>query len=287
MSKEQSEQLQLLYEVYFSVDNTVAVDTPNPYILISPEKGVWDDFGHKCGCTYVIRDGLKIIHKDSLKIGFLGNTKSAVATIKEFVSEGYLSATNFPQFFSLYGTLSDYREIVVCFGSEKAKKILLSLNDLVALRYYKGTPSWVDKAVKSEVFALSFVRNSECFFAFHNADSVLRGVDEEAFDRISNQMVLRFQLNGFSNWHELEFSFDSKSILPKRINVLIGKNGLGKSQVLSRIVKSFLCNNSDLRDHNNERPMVSRLLALGTPGETTNTFPKEKQQPYINYVSVN
>ena len=71
------------------------------------------------------------------------------------------------------------------------------------------------------------------------------------------------------------------SIIPKRINVLIGKNGVGKSQALtkfSRLALQMTNEQGTLKDTDSRdgRPMINRMIAIATPGETINTFPGER-----------
>ncbi|MBF4400856.1 hypothetical protein EAY31_24550, partial [Vibrio anguillarum] len=99
------------------------------------------------------------------------------------------------------------------------------------------------------------------------------------FGGISQELDLNFSLDGFKNQHTIPLKYDHQSIIPKRINVLIGKNGLGKSQAL----KSFCRDALQYKDpsislvdrYSKGRPMINRLLAIATPGETQNTFPGE------------
>jgi len=90
-------------------------------------------------------------------------------------------------------------------------------------------------------------------------------------------------LRTFQNDHELEFSFAPAGDLPKRIAVIIGKNGVGKSQSLAHFAQALLRGNKDLRDGEGNAPVVNRLLAVSSPGETRNTFPKPPKEPRIFY----
>ncbi|OXJ28265.1 hypothetical protein CFB82_33380 [Burkholderia sp. HI2714] len=57
---------------------------------------------------------------------------------------------------------------------------------------------------------------------------------------MSNDIEVSFQLDGRKNQHRLEFRFEHKHELPKRIAVVIGKNGVGKSQALGNIARAAL-----------------------------------------------
>ena len=121
------------------------------------------------------------------------------------------------------------------------------------------------------------------FFAFHNADSVLHGLEGDSFSIISTEFSLSYELAGFSEHHHFDMNFETDSILPKRISVLIGRNGLGKSQALHTIVSSLMKGDERFCDRELGRPMISRLLAIATPGETVNTFPQERVNKRIQY----
>lgn len=125
------------------------------------------------------------------------------------------------------------------------------------------------------------MRNSEPFYAFNNADSVLNGVEEELFEGISEKLKLSYKLDGFENAHELNLNYKQSGFIPKRINILIGKNGIGKSQALKSFCRAALRYQDKSISlgvgENYDRPMINRLLAIGTPGETQNTFPAERR----------
>jgi predicted ATPase len=109
----------------------------------------------------------------------------------------------------------------------------------------------------------------------------MSGLIDEDISGISKDLLLKFKLDGFNNEHEINLRYESDSLIPKRINVLIGKNGVGKSQALTKFCRLALKmgdEKGELRDTNEnlERPMINRLIAIGTPGETRNTFPGER-----------
>jgi energy-coupling factor transporter ATP-binding protein EcfA2 len=136
---------------------------------------------------------------------------------------------------------------------------------------------FIEGATSTEVFKLSFLRNSESFFAYHNAESVLDGLQFESLGQVPHKLDLKFKLDGFTNAHELSFNFDPKALLPKRICVVIGKNGVGKSQALGHLARAALAGDESFSDGSGNRPSVNRLVAIGTPGEARVTFPAERR----------
>lgn len=273
---------------------TLSDEEPRPgCIHIRPKQENWNDFGYRINCHYSYRalDGSTFI-EGGILLGFLAPEDSSGKEEEDFyekrtslidllksAGEAFLQPEELPRFFTLLPALNDYRKVVAKLGVDGAARLFSAINDLV---FYKNKRTeWITKALETTVFKRAFMRNSEPFYAFHNADSVLNGLDQEDFSAVSQSLNLSFQLDGFPNSHELELRFANSDLIPRRISVLIGKNGLGKSQALRNFCQSALRRkpkDSKLTDpaSSGDRPMISRVLAIGTPGETRNTFPSER-----------
>lgn len=263
-------------------------------VLIYPSFNNWNDFGFKIKCTCSVFNTLTDnTYTFGTYIGFLSLDPNQVnsKTNKEMNEESRDLSKRFSkdpeafnfyvdnrQFFTMLPSMADYRMVVEALGPEQLKVVLQAINDMVL--HKDSSDKWVDAATKSEVFQLGFMRNSEGFFAFNNADSLLAGAEDEVFGGISQELDLTFSLDGFKNQHSISLKYDHESIIPKRINVLIGKNGLGKSQALKSFCRAALQYKDpsiSLVDRQSKgRPMINRLLAIATPGETQNTFPGER-----------
>lgn len=271
-------------DIYFIKNgNDIPNDVKKKQIFIFPSNDVWNDFTYKIHCKYIYYSGgLKLIEKDLL-LGFLDDN---IKSLDSLMNTKILNVVEVPTFFTLQTSMQDYRDIVDTLGLLEAKSLLNNLNDLVALNKYRGTPVWVKDAIKTKVFSLSFMRNPDTFFTFYNAASILDGTQLENISTIDPTFGLKFKLPGIDNEHIINFKFDHKNILPTRINILIGKNGVGKSQTLNKLVESILN-----MQHRNSRknyfigksPTIHRVLAIGTPGETSSTFPSEKNNSFIYY----
>ena len=249
----------------------------SPCILIYPTSSNWNDFKLRTNCRFITKITNETQYTGELHTAFLGGEHELSALVSNKINQRFhpVNSKSLPQFFTLLMNMQGYRNLVQDFGVAGAKDILLSMNDLVALRNFGKAPQWYEEAITSPAFTLSFVRSSEVFFAFHNAGSILDGLSEELLGDVSNQLDLVFKLGGFENQHKFEFRFETRGILPKRINVIIGKNGVGKSQALSQLVRAALKGDDSLTDPVSGRPMINRLLAIATPGETHYTFQAE------------
>jgi predicted ATPase len=86
-------------------------------------------------------------------------------------------------------------------------------------------------------------------------------------------MSIVFSL-GSSRCYDLRFAFDHSAMLPRRIAVVIGKNGVGKSQVLRKIASSAIAGASSFSDGSGGRPIISRILAFAPTNEAAAVFPR-------------
>jgi predicted ATPase len=270
--------------VFFSADSSVRGGLSTGDILIFPALNSWNDFGYQTLCEYeVIGEEIGGL----FRLAFLDTPEKSVRDYLEKKLGGLDSPTlseKLPQFFSLMTEMDSYRDLVTRLSPEKAKRLLLALNDLVAARAFEPTPYWLPEALVSPHLGMSILRTSESNFVYHNAATVLGGVEFEDVSAAASKIALNFRLNGFDSDHSFEFNFTPQSLPPKRIAVLIGKNGVGKSRTLNRLVTAALeitPNDSSLSlsDGAGALPRLSRILAVCTPGESEATFPEEPAIP--------
>ncbi|WP_129972599.1 MULTISPECIES: AAA family ATPase [Pseudomonas] len=254
-------------------------------IYISPGLDKWNDFGYRTKVKILIYlKGQGDVRVDGY-IGFITNSPkdlNGVDRLNELLEGG--SAVVSPaamghDFFTMLPDMESYRRLSREFGVDNAVLILRSINDLVVLGEFKTQANWLALACGSDVFLKSFMRNTESFFAFNNAGSILRGQAYERFRNMSNSLSITFQLAGKLNPHEMLFRFGHDEELPKRIAVVIGENGVGKSQTLGRIVYSAITGSLDLKDADtHQRPTFNRILAFAPTNETGSVFPSDRRK---------
>lgn len=278
------------YHIYFSNMHLERLrQLQLPAIIFSPSLDNWNDFGYRTRFSYQVLEKDQQRVAGDVHLAFLEEEQSENSPSKMVMTKlrqgntHLLPAKEFPEFYTMHHEMNSYREIVRNCGPERAQEILLAMKDLVAVRRAGRLPKWFNQATTSRFFTLAFVRNAEAFFAFHNAASILGGLEMESLEGLSKQLRLGFKLPAFQNSHELEFSFEHASDLPKRIAIIIGKNGIGKSQSLAHFAQSLLRGTKHLRDGEGKAPVINRLLVVSSPGETRNTFPKPPKQPRIFY----
>lgn len=252
-------------------------------VLIVPSADRFNDFGlhSRIDCRIKTPDGITV--DVSGHIGFLRkaeeNGNQELTQIVERSGFSTVTTSSVHQFFIMLSDMESYRSVVRQLGVDQAGVFLNAANDLVALGEFDPRSKRLEQAVKTQIFVRSFMRNAEAFFAFKNAGSILRGLSEENLRVISSTIAIRFQLAGRDNEHDFTFHFDHDGVLPKRIAIVIGENGVGKSQTLGRIAKAAIGGGKGLTDGSaGGRPLINRLLAFAPTNEAESVFPSESRK---------
>lgn len=282
-STEESGNFQL--RVLFGQRAALTVDLPQNTILVVPSSDRWNDFGHHTRVDYLIR--MRTKHQRVETSGFIGfinaeagrNGKDLLQQLIGAQGESSVEAKADHQFFTMLPDMEAYRRLVQALDPDDATRVLTALNDLVALNEFESTATILNLATQTEVFSLSFMRSADSYFAYKNAGPLLRGLSSEQTGILSPTLAIRFRLPDRQNEHDLKFTFDHAADLPKRIAVIIGKNGVGKSQTLGRIARAALDGSPALNDGSDGgRPLINRLLAFAPTNEAESVFPADKRK---------
>lgn len=151
-------------------------------------------------------------------------------------SKGESAEGNRPWFATLQGNVQSYRTLVRALGSQAAKEALRAAHDVNAYDIGTSHHGALRQVVSSRIFQRAVLRSNERYFAYRRGQDVLDGNEAEALKRFGAHAVVHFRLTGFSAPHEIELDFRQTGLFDHRINVLIGENGVGKSQTLVSIV---------------------------------------------------
>ena len=263
------------YAVYFG--HTWPEAAAARSVLVRPLGDRWNDFNFRTRVTCEVRSDGASFEPFEAYLGFLGEDEpasDATYVTDLLASKGSpLAAEDIPRrFFTMLATMAEYRKLVDALGPKQARLPLSSLNDLVATTEFSPTTQWLDEALSSDVFNMSFLRSSESFFTFKNAGPLLRGAQYEEFNVASTSLAVELPRDD-APAVDLRFEFDHDGVLPKRMAVVIGKNGVGKSQTLRQIAETALAREETLRDASGERFVFSRLLAFAPTNEAEQVFP--------------
>lgn len=273
------------YKVLFAEDSSAGA--PPGTLVIMPAKDGWNDFGSRIRVDIVIRPFPGPSDQSFTASGFLGfvhveDRYADVRTLQRLLSESKRNAVpaeEAPPFFTMLPDMAAYREIVHAMGPTEARRILAGLHDMVEADHTGVGRPWLKDATGSELFRQAFLRTTEAFFAWKNAGMFFRGIGMEEVGRLSEELRISFRLAGRPNDHDLQFQFSlNEPLLPKRFAVLIGKNGVGKSQTLGRIAQAAISGLPTLTDGAGHRPLFNRILAFYPTSVASDTFPPERQR---------
>jgi len=155
------------------------------------------------------------------------------------------------EFCSLGQDLEYYKNIIKI-GDLNSRALLNSINDVVINEKIR------EKFRYDDGFINSLLRFSEAEKALNEASQFF-GVNI-----VENDCSFNFttKLDYATIPHNIDFDFTSDKYLPNRINVLIGKNGTGKTQMLSRLANSLSGYKKDQGVFSPSRPLFSKVITI-------------------------
>lgn len=193
----------------------------------------WDDFGFKCLFHVVCRIKGEIVELGSLRllISERSNSHNALDELLKGKWDGTFPPPEI-NFISVPMELSFYKQLVSQIGRAGAIDIAKLLNDAsFSVRVLENASAI--ELTKTEGFRVSLQRERTSVTAFLDGWKIL---ENQAI--AVNGFQFHFK-NVFKKSSTLSLNFAADSILPHEINVLIGPNGVGKSQVLHQIVRAW------------------------------------------------
>jgi predicted ATPase len=145
-----------------------------------------------------------------------------------------------------------------------------------------------------EVFGVSLLRFSSAMQAMDTAASLFGPAPERRVDKFTFESTLE----GASKPHVIEFDFERDLGVPHRMNVLVGGNGVGKTQVMARLAVLL----SGFEERGTEqarraagetlqvlggltpRPSVYRVIAISFSAFDDFDIPTKSQSDNIDYI---
>lgn len=276
------------YRVVFASDLNAELGPGT--VLVAPADNSWNDFGFQIRVDILVRRRTSgaSARRDNLIFlkGFLGFIEAherlydarVLGHLLAQTPDGRLASTDVPAFFTMFPEMASYRELVSALGPREARAVLVGLHDMVEADDVAIGRPWLKAAAGSRVFQKAFLRTAEAFFAWKNAGLILHGVEFERVGRISEELRIEFQMVGRPTPHRLRFRFSlHEALLPKRFAILIGKNGVGKSQSLGRIADAAIRGLDILTDGAGQRPSFNRILAFYSTTIASEVFPAHRR----------
>lgn len=232
-----------------------------PILVLMKDR--WDDYGYRILYKlFLCKSRLESVEIGTIKILDKRTSNTALPETFTQLDNNYCSLGQSLEF---YENLKKYLP-------ETFIEVLNSLNDI---------------AINSEI-AKTFVLTEGYVRGLLRFNSAEKALNEAKILLLENRKKINDDLHftysvtvgGASARHEVNFDFKNNSDLPSRINVLIGKNGTGKTQFLGSMVNS-ISGVKYQKDFSPFCPLFRKIIAISY--SLFDNFPKPENTPVFNY----
>lgn len=211
-----------------------------PLLAIVPDEDNWNDYGfrHYANLFILTEDG-EITH-NNLRIMFVGSD-NAKDYIKSVVSEEnpILPIEQVDvSFCSLQSEAIHYRQLVEAIGFDNAVFALRGMHDVVLANLEQEDADVIELTL-TEDFHLGMIRNATRYTAYRRGGQYLRPQPREAVEDAAASFLVEAPLPGSPDLVTIDFDFEPDPIFDDRACVLIGRNGVGKTQLLRALVEGM------------------------------------------------
>lgn len=216
----------------------------------------WDDFGYRTSFPVTCRINGKIVELPSLRL-LVAEAHTSSALLDRMLNDGWDGLFPIPntQYVSVPTKITFYEQIEGALGIKATIDVAKQLRDASYLVHVADDDE-AKALVDSEGFRNSLQRERASTQAFLDGWRV--------FERQAIAVLdLGFQFkNIFGNITMLELKFQPRTRLPHDVNVLIGPNGYGKSQLLHQMVRDWISPSDEDELGFVEKPNLSQLVLV-------------------------
>jgi energy-coupling factor transporter ATP-binding protein EcfA2 len=244
----------------FIDDLEVDNEKPNEYFVLIADN--WDDYSHLTLFGLVFFCNGKKTNLGTLKIGCVKDpiTFNCLPSSFQSLGEG---------FFSLGQSIDYYNSMKELFGN-RIQSVLYSLKDVSFF------PEISEEYESLDVFRHSLIRRDEAERLLRVAKPLVYGRDLDNLYSFHYEFCPKYSDISVN----IPFSFSSDGYLPRRIIAVIGKNGSGKTQLLTKLPQDIASGND--KSLLPEKPMYSKVIAVSY--STFDNFELPKKTSEFNYV---
>lgn len=192
----------------------------------------WDDYGFVSGFTATLYPQSNI--KKAIDIGFVKilkkYQKSGTKTLDLLQEDNLLEFDDLPSGYYSLGQNEEFYQTIRKQGKVFAKRYSEALNDI----YFAPEVGYQYENIENPGFETSLLRSSAAAALYA---PLSKGISEEEKKGLSRepQFHVSIQLKRADRPHNISFDFQKTGDLPNRIFALVGKNGVGKTQVLGEL----------------------------------------------------
>lgn len=248
-------------------------EPPSQYPAFVLAADNWDDFGVKslfrlffyqsseqCLLIGAVKIIVRSIDQDSPKV-----------TTTEHLETEFVSLSN--EFCSLGQDQKYYENIKQAFP-DQYRSILWALRDCAVFPFIE------DDFEKDFSFGRSLLRDNEAERLLREAKYLIEGI------KITNKesFVYHFQLPFSESETLLDVEFDCHSLLPSRLLAIVGKNGVGKTQMMSRFPIDLFQKKQE--NFEPQLPLFSKVISVSTSLYDHCHYPDKSNEFNYEYIGL-
>lgn len=214
-------------------------DLGRPAIVIVPDHNDWNDFGFRFFANmHVLLPEREEVRPIRLMFEEEGDTAKYLIALFAQAGPVVLAAQVPKRICSLQWTTENYRTLVAEVGFARAIGALRILGDAVLLTLEQNDADRLT-LVNSERFHAAMIRRAEQYRAFRRGGQHLRPSPLPDVEDAAASFALSPPLPSGDLLASLVFDFEPDLIFDDRVGVLIGRNGIGKTQSLLALIRGL------------------------------------------------
>lgn len=250
-------------------------DLDLPVIAIVPKSKTWNDFGYKFYANlYVLAEDSEYLFTE-INLMFSGVSHSEGELNLLLTEHGDVFKIEQLQkpFVSLLSDVNQYKRVIELLDFEVGVSALRKMHDAVVTRIEGNNQQLLD-LINSEEFHLGVLRTGTSYDALRRGGRFFRPDTPPPVDDAATDSIFVASLPSADNPYTLPFRFKQDSIFNSRFSVLIGRNGVGKTQLLKAIVDSLYSKNKTDHSHPHfKKPFCSSHVIVFS-SVPTDPFPR-------------
>lgn len=222
-----------------TVDQALQANLSDPAVVITPDQNNWNDYGWRVFANMVVLSGGAMAEAGPIRLMFQGEATTA-AVLARFFEAGApivpVGESPIP-FVSLLPAPERYTGLVRTLGFDRAVMALSKLQD-AALARAVGPTEAQTAMMESDAFWEGMLRSFDAYGAFRRGLRTVRRTPFAPVLDAAADFTVTAELPSAAIPHEVSFNFSPDTFGRNRIAALIGRNGVGKTQLLRRIVEA-------------------------------------------------
>jgi energy-coupling factor transporter ATP-binding protein EcfA2/GGDEF domain-containing protein len=248
---------------------------PLPAVAVLPDYNNWNDYGRNFFATLHIRTEGENPFSLHVRMMFQDARRSADVFDELLGCDGDV----FPieqikrPFVSLIPDVDDYRRVIKAFGFEVGVSALRKLRDAVVIRMEADDDEGL-AMIADEEFHIGVLRAGGAYGALRRGGRYFRRDIPAAVDDAAVDFVFSVKLKPADNLYRMPFCFRPDGVFSDRAAVLIGRNGVGKTQILKAILDSLHNDHPDEYVRPSSSPLFRPSRVLVFSSVPTDPFPR-------------